>query len=357
MSFFSIVMPVYNGEKYITEMLEGIRRQTFTDWELVVVDDCSEDGTREIVSAAEEKDSRIRLVCMERNDGVSAARNSGISEASGKYLWFVDADDRVDPQLLQKVWESLQKNPAKLTVFGLAEEYYNAGGQLQYSRRVFHEERYFSSKEELRPEMIYLERETLYGYPWNKVYDLEYLKNGSFRFEDYEKAKFIEDIQFNVEYCMDIDSLNILSFCPYHYAKRMEGSLTCEFVPEYFKFHKKRIELLYNQYRYWNLCSEEVKGILGSLYARYILSALQRNCDRKSGMNHAARRRWCRRLFEQKLFLELIPAAKAKDSRALSILLFLLRQKNTAVCLMMGRMVYMIRNKLPMVYSKVKAGR
>ena len=127
MSFFSIVMPVYNGEKYITEMLEGIRRQTFTDWELVVVDDCSEDGTREIVSAAEEKDSRIRLVCMERNDGVSAARNRGISEASGKYLWFVDADDRVDPQLLQKVWESLQKNPAKLTVFGLAEEYYNAG--------------------------------------------------------------------------------------------------------------------------------------------------------------------------------------------------------------------------------------
>ena len=122
-------------------------------------------------------------------------------------------------------------------------------------------------------------------------------------------------------------------------------------------FIKKRIELLYNQYRYWNLCSEEVKGILGSLYARYILSALQRNCDRKSGMNHAARRRWCRRLFEQKLFLELIPAAKAKDSRALSILLFLLRQKNTAVCLMMGRMVYMIRNKLPMVYSKVKAGR
>lgn len=82
-------MPVYNGEKYITEMLEGIRRQTFTDWELVVVDDCSEDGTREIVSAAEEKDSRIRLVCMERNDGVSAARNRGISGASGSIcgLW------------------------------------------------------------------------------------------------------------------------------------------------------------------------------------------------------------------------------------------------------------------------------
>lgn len=355
--YFSIVMPVYNGESYVETMLQAIRRQTCTDWEMIVVDDCSTDRSREIVRHIVEQDSRVRLICMENNAGVSAARNRGIQEASGQYLWFVDTDDSVDAALLEMVRESLQKQPAKLVIFGLIEEYYDARDHMQYSHKVSHEERYFRTKEALRPEMIYLEQETLYGYPWNKIYELEYLKKGRFRFADYKEAKFIEDIKFNIEYCMDIDTLNILDFCPYHYAKRVQKNLTNEFAKDYFKFHKKRIEMLFDQYTYWNLCGEEVREILGSLYARYILSALQRNCDKRSEMNHAKRYRWCRGLFSQGLFNELIPIAKAKDSKALSLLLLFLRWKKTFICLAMGRSVYIIKNKLPMFYSKVKSGR
>lgn len=355
--YFSIVMPVYNGEKYIEKMIEGIRKQTFTDWELIVMDDCSTDRSAELVQKAAAKDERIRLFSMEKNNGVSAARNRGIEMAYGHYLWLADADDSVDADLLEKVQDSLQKNPAKLVVFGLIEEYYDEDNNYRYSHKISHGDKYFRTKEELRPEMILLEQETLYGYPWNKVYDLDYLKERRFQFSDYNTAKFIEDIKFNIEYCMDIDSLNILSFCPYHYAKRVQGNLTNEFAKDYFKFHRRRIELLLDQYKYWNLCSREIKAVLGGLYGRYILSALQRNCDRRSGMSHAMRYKWCRALFCDGLFCELMPHAKAKESRALNLVLKLLRRENAFLCLFMGRGVYMIRNKLPMIYSRAKSKR
>lgn len=355
--YFSIVMPMYNGEKYIGGMLKGIQEQKFRDWELIVVDDCSTDKSTEIVEKAAKKDERIRLIFQEENSGVSSARNRGIQEAKGRYLWFADADDSVEASLLETVQESLSTNPAKLVIFGLVEEYYDEKGKFQYSHPISHEEKYFHTGSELRKEMIYLERETLYGYPWNKIYDLEYIREKKITFSDYKDAKFIEDIKFNIEYCMDIDSLNILAFCPYHYAKRMQNNLTNEFVKEYFKFHRRRIELLYRQYVSWGLCSEEVKEILGSLYGRYILSALERNCDKRSGMKMIQRVHWCKRLFKQDLFNELIPAAKAEDSRILSMTLKLLRRKSVGLCLLMGRGIFVVRKGLPMIYSKVKSGR
>lgn len=355
--YFSIVMPVYNGEKYIRRMLNGILSQTFSNWELIVVDDCSMDKSAEIIAEAAKKDGRIRLICQEKNSGVSSARNRGIEEACGKYLWFADADDSVDSDLLNKVYKSLQINPARLVIFGLIEEYYDAKGNYQYSHTVSHKEKYFHASSELRKEMIYLERETLYGYPWNKVYDLEYLKRKRITFSDYRDAKFIEDIKFNIEYCMDIDTLNIMEFCPYHYAKRMQNNLTNEYVKDYFKFHRRRIELLLRQYVRWELCTTEVKEILGSLYGRYILSAMERNCDKRSGMNTAQRFWWCRRLFKQELFCDLIPAAKAEDSRMLAVTLKILQKKSALLCLLMGRGIYIVRKGLPMIYSKIKSGR
>ena len=100
--FFSIVMPAYKAEKYIADTLASIGKQTFSDWECIVVEDGSPDRTKEIVREAATKDSRIRLIEQPKNCGVSEARNRGIQEADGEYLWFADADDTVDEDLLEK---------------------------------------------------------------------------------------------------------------------------------------------------------------------------------------------------------------------------------------------------------------
>lgn len=351
---FTVVMPAYGVEKYLAKAVESIEFQTFQEWELIIVEDGSPDKTGSLAEELKEKDERIRVIHHEQNKGLSEARNTGIQHAVGRYIWFMDPDDTVDIDLLQQVADSLEKNRAKLVVFGHLEEYYNEDGSFAYAHEIRPEEKYFTDIEEIRNYMIRLEQETIYGYAWNKVYDLDYIKENKFC---YETVRLIEDIVFNINYCNDIDSMNLLSIAPYHYAKRMTGSLTTKFVPDYYPLHRRRIEMLLNQQRYWRVDTPQHCAILGGLYGRYILSALERNCNHQSGMNSKDRKQFCREVFRDPLFQQLLPKAEAKDSKALKITLKCLNTHSTFLCTGLGRMVHIVRTGMPVIYSKTKSER
>ena len=106
---FSVVMPTYGAEKYIEKAIRSVQAQTFENWELLVIDDCTCDQSAEIACEIAKTDSRIRIVHHEINQGLSAARNTGIQEAVGEYIWFMDPDDWVEPELMQAVAASLEK--------------------------------------------------------------------------------------------------------------------------------------------------------------------------------------------------------------------------------------------------------
>ncbi len=96
----SVIVPVYNVEEYLEECLESIRQQTFTDIEVILVNDGSTDGSREICEQYCEKDSRFRLINQE-NQGQSVARNRGVKESVGQYIMFVDSDDVINTSVLE----------------------------------------------------------------------------------------------------------------------------------------------------------------------------------------------------------------------------------------------------------------
>ncbi len=97
----SIITPCFNGEKYIGETIESVLAQTYPEWEMLIVDDGSADGSRAVIQSYEEKDARIRYFYQE-NAGSAAARNRGIREASGRCIALLDADDLWDPVFLEK---------------------------------------------------------------------------------------------------------------------------------------------------------------------------------------------------------------------------------------------------------------
>ena len=100
----SISMPAYNVEKYISEAIESILAQTFTDWELIIVDDCSKDKTLAIASEYAAKDSRIRIIKRKDNSGsVRLPRLDGVMAAHGTYICAIDSDDAIEPEYLQKM--------------------------------------------------------------------------------------------------------------------------------------------------------------------------------------------------------------------------------------------------------------
>ena len=109
MPHFSIIIPLYNKAPYVSKAVESIMEQTFADWELIVVDDCSTDGSASV--AEQIADPRIRIVRLAENGGVSIARNKGVTLSSTPYITFLDADDWWEPTFLEEMAGLIERHP------------------------------------------------------------------------------------------------------------------------------------------------------------------------------------------------------------------------------------------------------
>ena len=115
MKKISIIVPVYNSEKTLDVCIKSIQKQIFEDYEVIFVDDGSTDRSVRVIENYREKDERIHLFQKE-NGGVSSARNYGIREAGGKYLFFMDSDDYIPPHYLSKIMEIQSQSEDKIQV-------------------------------------------------------------------------------------------------------------------------------------------------------------------------------------------------------------------------------------------------
>ena len=109
MPHFSVIMPLYNKAPYVRKAVESVVGQTYVDWEMIIVDDCSTDGSAAIVEQF--TDPRIRIVRLERNGGVGAARNRGVVESSTPLICFLDADDWWEPTFLEEIEGLIERYP------------------------------------------------------------------------------------------------------------------------------------------------------------------------------------------------------------------------------------------------------
>ena len=112
----SIIVPVYNTERYLPKCLDSIAAQTFTDFEVLMIDDGSTDGSREVCERYSRSDSRF-VTIHQSNQGVSASRNNGLKQARGNYIAFVDSDDYVHPQMLELLYKAIRQGEYDLVVW------------------------------------------------------------------------------------------------------------------------------------------------------------------------------------------------------------------------------------------------
>jgi glycosyltransferase involved in cell wall biosynthesis len=111
----SIITPTFNSEKSITEVIKSIQNQTYTNWEMIIVDDCSSDKTVSIISNFAQFDARIKLFHLEKNSGAGVARNKALSKATGRFISFLDSDDLWKPMKTEKQIDFLLKNKLPFT--------------------------------------------------------------------------------------------------------------------------------------------------------------------------------------------------------------------------------------------------
>lgn len=116
----SIIVPVYNVENYITETMNSVRNQSYEDWELLLVEDCSTDNTMQVIEDYLEQvcDRRIRVIHQAQNAGAAKARNRGLAEAKGRYIAYLDSDDLWEPEKLSRQLAFMQETDAAFSFTG-----------------------------------------------------------------------------------------------------------------------------------------------------------------------------------------------------------------------------------------------
>lgn len=245
----SVIVPVYNGELYLKNCIESIEAQTYEALEVIIVNDGSTDGTADLCAKLARKYPNLQYITTD-DLGVSASRNNGIAQAKGEYLTFVDADDRICPQMLERLYEAIVQTDSDIAGCGFG------------IWRTDQEWKVLSKSVAATPEADklyhvtadYVAQELLQGNSrcWSKLYRRTALERLKQRIGSYfmEGLTIGEDMLFLTELLPEVTRIAELSFKGYGYYQNPQGAMNRTFRPEYM-----------DQIRCWELAREQVRQL------------------------------------------------------------------------------------------------
>lgn len=251
MALISIIVPVYNVEKYLRKCMESLVNQTLRDIEIICVNDGSTDSSRLILEEYKRLDNRIVIVEKE-NGGLSSARNEGLKYISGEYLMFVDSDDWIDVDTCSSVWTIAKKHNADLILWSYVREFPSSSRE---KYMFWNDEEIFDKdlvKMGLQRQLVGLIGKELrhpdYGNAletaWGKLYRSERILKNQIEFMDTSEIG-TEDALFNI-YAMEyIEKAVYLKKCYYHYRKDNITSLTSKYKDRLFEQWQYLFDLIY----------------------------------------------------------------------------------------------------------------
>jgi glycosyltransferase involved in cell wall biosynthesis len=260
MTRFSIIVPVYNVKNEIRQCFESIKNQTFTDFEVLCVDDCGIDGSMDIVREFAQEDSRFKILTHEQNQGVSAARNTALKAVQGEYILFVDPDDWIELSTCEAINQAIiNSNFADAIIYG----YNNCSPDGTIDDHDYMEDSLIN----VTPKNI----NGFIGCVWHKAFKASLVKELKI---DFPVGLIIEDTEFTFKFFSQIEKCYITKGIYYNYRIIRKGSYTTDDVTwnrvyDTFKIFERMIDFsrekgLFNKSRIAFLerfCSV-IKGIL-----------------------------------------------------------------------------------------------
>lgn len=276
----TVVVPVYNAEKYLKRCIDSIISQTYVNLDIILVNDGSTDRSGNICDEYAKTDLRIRVI-HKKNEGVSVARNTGINLAKGKYLVFVDSDDYLEEKYCQLLYEVQQKYTEAFVICGF--------NTVSADKCVLDEYVYESGKlksEVFKEDIIDLISKWLINMPWNKLYKTcELQERKIFMIEELSLA---EDLLFNFEYIDKVVSNQIVVVNKplYKYVLQDSNSLGSRYCPEQLEIMRRVNAELYT------LCNNIGINNMELYYAKalqYLENALINNMKKDNPKNICAK--------------------------------------------------------------------
>ncbi len=255
----SIIVPIYNAEKYLDKCLSSIINQTYQNIEVLLIEDGSTDNSLDICVEWEKKDSRIKIWHQE-NRGVSSARNKGIEMSNGKYLLFVDADDYVDKTYVQSLYEKMDM--ADIVICG-----YSRVAEIQ--KQILIGEEGFLSREDLFYHVVCTN--VIHGSACNKMFRKNIIEDRNIKF--YENIAVGEDMVFVIEYLQYCRSYYYLNKAIYFYRRNEQSVMNHTYSSK--KFNQKNISNLTCISKLENITKMENKIVQKYIKYRSVRSSIR----------------------------------------------------------------------------------
>ncbi len=242
----SVIIPVYNSENQIEACLDSILKQTYTNIEIICINDGSLDNTQNRLEEYSKKDSRIIIVNKE-NSGASTSRNIGIERSTGKYITFVDSDDTIEENMIEVLMNELAEKESEIV---LCNFYYVTNNRIK--NKASKRKSFINRKEFLKKFHNYYTK-TLINPPWNKIYIKDKIKH------NFDSSLILgEDLDFNIKYFNGIERVAIVDEYLYNYKINNICSITSKFKSnpnEYFNMYLK----IFNDLFYKNEVTTSLK--------------------------------------------------------------------------------------------------
>ena len=210
----SVIIPVFNSEQYLSQCLDSVLHQTYSDLEIIAIDDGSSDGSLGLCRQYSVCDTRI-TVLQQENKGVSAARNIGLAHAKGELITFIDADDWVDPTHVQQLVEGLQGQKYDCSICGYWLEY-----PRKLKQHIFPQVGILSGDEAIE---AILSPYLFHGSVWNKMFRTPLIRQYAIQLR--ESIYYFEDALFCAMYFTHCTAINCVQSSTYHYRRHPDSAL------------------------------------------------------------------------------------------------------------------------------------
>lgn len=217
----SVIIPIYNVEKYLTECLDSVLNQTFKDFEIICVNDGSTDGSSDIINDYSQKYENITVINKE-NEGSGLARNTGLKHANGNYVFFMDSDDYLAENALEKLYENITSNKSDMVFFkkAIADD----KGNINFKKPGFPLEKIIKDKDFTNYTFTYKEikKHVLNSSfaPWHKLHDKSFL-------DEHEDIVFFkgayEDVLFHIKTMLMAEKISYVNEFLYYYRDNSES--------------------------------------------------------------------------------------------------------------------------------------
>ena len=337
--FFSIVIPIYNASRYLDNCINSVLNQSFGNFELILVDDCSDDDSYDICTSFAKIDKRIILLKNIKNVGVSKSRNLGIKCSRGNYLGFIDADDWIDINLLEHIYKELQSEEVECLKFGATEEYFDNDGNIKSIVRCIPKATVCGDLKSIQDEQVVLFNQFLFGYLWNTFYKTSVIKN--YKLYLNENIKVNEDFDFNMRCFKYIRLLKVISICGYHYAKREGNSLSSQKSNYSYDVHMKKIIAFLNVLEDSDNLSQENLEKIFWMYTRFVYASLENG----ESFDY---------IKKQVLFQKFLEIDFRNVSNKQRIMITVLKTKNKVLIMLFLRVISLVKSATPNLFARIK---